>query len=276
MATHPWPLVPCITIHTSMWMAWWFCRSYQTWVHILGDLWPGWMRASLCMDCITGLSDLYNASRDMWHVCEPIHGHWSSHHNPHLPGVGIMVCKSCKTLTHIFGGMWPGWRASLCVSYIPDMWDRSYISTGHVKGVGIMVCKSCKTLTHIFGGMWPGWRASLCVSYIPGMWDHSYISTGHVKYMATHPWPLVHHIPSHTPLWMVWWSIYPAKYQHTCLGWCVNYHEIQPSIQVLTTLLIHQWVDGWGWSTIIWATKQGDHIHTGHTKHQRMYHGWAT
>ena len=41
--------------------------------------------------------------KDMWNVCQPIHGHWSSHHNPHLTGNGLVVRKYCKTLTHIFG-----------------------------------------------------------------------------------------------------------------------------------------------------------------------------
>ena len=42
------------------------------------------------------------------------------------------------------------------------------------------------------------------------------------------------------------------------------YHELQPSIQVLTPLLIH-WSDNrWVWYTIVQAAKQLDHIYTGH------------
>ena len=65
------------------------------------------------------------------------------------------------------------------------------------------------------------------------------------------------------------------KLGHTscsCLGWCVMHHELQPSMQALTPLSIHQWVHGWGWYTIVQATKQGNLIHTGHTTLQ----GWTS
>ena len=51
---------------------------------------------------------------------------------------------------------------------------------------------------------------------------------------------------------------------HFC-WWCVMYHELQLYVQILTPISIHQWVHGWGWYTIVQETKQGDHIHTGHT-----------
>ena len=58
----------------------------------------------------------------------------------------------------------------------------------------------------------------------------------------------------------------------SCLGWCVMYHELQPSMQTLSPLSIHQWVHWWGWYTIVHTTKQGDHIHTGHT----IIQGWTS
>ena len=54
-----------------------------------------------------------------------------------------------------------------------------------------------------------------------------------------------------------------------CLWWCVMYHELQPSIQMLTLLWNHQLVYGWDWYTIVQATKQCDNIHIGHTVLQR-------
>ena len=54
----------------------------------------------------------------------------------------------------------------------------------------------------------------------------------------------------------------------TLRGWTSmdekNWHT-SCSCQVLVPLSIHQWVDGWCWSNIVQVTKQGDHIHTGHT-----------
>ena len=46
--------------------------------------------------------------------------------------------------------------------------------------------------------------------------------------------------------------------------WCTMYHELQPCIQVVAPLSIHPCVNEWGWHTIIQATNQWDHIHTGH------------
>ena len=57
MATHPRSQVPCTKTHTSLWMAWWFFRSCQTWVHTSRGLRTRWL-ASLCMNCIPGLSDI--------------------------------------------------------------------------------------------------------------------------------------------------------------------------------------------------------------------------
>ena len=42
---------------------------------------------------------------------------------------------------------------------------------------------------------------------------------------------------------------------------------------MLTPLSIHQWMHGWGWSTIVQAIKQGDHIHTGHISPKGCYMG---
>ena len=39
----------------------------------------------------------------------------------HLPGDGLVVCRSYKLLAHSFGGMWPGLRASTCMGYILDL-----------------------------------------------------------------------------------------------------------------------------------------------------------
>jgi len=55
-----------------------------------------------------------------------------------------------------------------------------------------------------------------------------------------------------------------------CFGWCVMYRycELQPSIYDIyadTPLSIHQWMHGLYLYTIVQATKQWDHIHTGHT-----------
>ena len=72
-------------------------------------------------------------SQDIWNACQPIHSHWSSYHNLHLPGDGWLVCRSCKMLTHSFGGMLPGLRVSTCIGYIPGLWDLSNASTEHVK-----------------------------------------------------------------------------------------------------------------------------------------------
>ena len=82
------------------------CRSrfIQPWAHILGGLWPGW-RASLYMDCIPGSSDhSYASTRHEKKGVDPSMGTDTSYQNTHLPGNGLVVCKSCKILTHSFGG----------------------------------------------------------------------------------------------------------------------------------------------------------------------------
>ena len=58
----------------------------------------------------------------------------------------------------------------------------------------------------------------------------------------------------------------------SCMGWCVMYHELQPSMQALAPLSIYLWVHVWGWYTIAQVTKQGGHIHTGHT----ILQGWTS
>ena len=77
----------------------------------------------------------------------------------------------------------------------------------HLPVDGLIVCKSCKIWSYIIGGMWYGWRASTCMCYIPGLWDLFRASTRYVEQMATHLWPLVPHIISHTSLGMAGWYV---------------------------------------------------------------------
>ena len=35
-------------------------------------------------------------SQDMWNICQTIHSHWSSYHNLHLPGNGLVMADSAK------------------------------------------------------------------------------------------------------------------------------------------------------------------------------------
>ena len=59
-----------------------------------------------------------------------------------------------------------------------------------------------------------------------------------------------------------------------CLGWCVMYHELQPSIHVLASLSIHQGMYMWDWYSITHATKQGEHFHIGHIIPKGCTMGW--
>ena len=124
--THPWPLVPCITIHTSMLMAWWFLQIEPNLDPHLG-MSVAWIEGiSVYMlhprlvrpfPCIHKICEMY---------VNPSMATSTLYHNPHLPGDGVVVCKSCNTLTHIFGGTWPGWRASIYISYIGPRLVRPY------------------------------------------------------------------------------------------------------------------------------------------------------
>ena len=59
----------------------------------------------------------------------------TSYNSPHLSGdgVSVMVCDSYKIWSYSVGGLWPGWRASTCMCYIPGLSHPSYASTRCVK-----------------------------------------------------------------------------------------------------------------------------------------------
>ena len=62
----------------------------------------------------------------------------TSYQIPYLPGDGLVVYKSWKIWSRSFygfGGLWPGWKTSMCMYCIRDLSVLSYASTSHVKRV---------------------------------------------------------------------------------------------------------------------------------------------
>ena len=100
----------------------------------------------------------------------------TSHHIPHLPGDGLVVCKSCK-IWHIIAlvvcGL-DGWHpfvfvisqacqtSPMCIYKTykkggnPSMATCTSHQTPHISGNVFLVSKYCIILDHIFGGMRPG------------------------------------------------------------------------------------------------------------------------
>ena len=63
MVSYTWPAVLHLPIYTTLRMAWLFCRSWQIWSHILGDLCLSWT-VSPFIECVPpGLSYLVYAPR---------------------------------------------------------------------------------------------------------------------------------------------------------------------------------------------------------------------
>ena len=149
------------------------CRSrfIQPWAHILGDLWPGWW-ASLYMYCIPGLQDRSYASiRPEKKGVDPSMTTDTSYHNRHLPVNGLVVCKSCKILARSLGGLWPGWRVSQYMNYIPGLWCLSHAFIRHVK---YMATHPCPLVPHIIShtSLWMAWCfADEPVSPGPTSWE---------------------------------------------------------------------------------------------------------
>ena len=81
----------------------------------------------------------------------------------------------------------------------------------HLHGDDLVVCRSCQTWTHILGGLWPRWRTFLYMDCFRGLSVLIHASTRHVEWMATHAWPLIPCITSHTSMWMAWWFADPAR-----------------------------------------------------------------
>ena len=136
---------------------------------------------------------------------------YTSYHISHLPGDGLVVCRSCQTWFHILGGMLPGWRACsrlvMSFPYINRICENggnpsiaTYTShhIPYLHGDGLMVCKSCKIWSYSFGGLWFGWKTSMCMCYIRGLADLYHVSVGYVIWMATQ---YIHlYLPSHPHL----------------------------------------------------------------------------
>ena len=107
MATHPWPLVPRITSHTYLGMAWW--------LEIIPDLGPhigrsvAWMEGIFVYGLISWLVRPFPFIKK---TCEkggnPSKATDTSYHIPHISGNGLMVCNSYKIRSNSFGGLWHG------------------------------------------------------------------------------------------------------------------------------------------------------------------------
>ena len=217
--THPLPLVPHIILHTSLWMPWWFIYHAR-----LGPI--SWEVCGLDggHPCIWITVQAYHTlpihSQDMRKGWQHIHDHLTSYQIPHLPADGFVVCRSCKTLAHGFGGLSPAWRASQCMDYIPDLRDLSHVFIRHVK---CMTTHPLPLVPHIIShtSLWMPWQfAHDPVSPGPTSWEVCGLDGGHPfvwtasqacqtlhmhqqdisKWVETHPWPSINHIRNHTSL----------------------------------------------------------------------------
>ena len=109
---------------------------------------PGksWPIALVVSDMCEGVPRIYFTSQAfeifppcIHKVCE-IYGNLSmdtciSHHIPHIHVGPLVVCRSFHPWAHILGGLWRGWRASICMDCSPCLSDHSYTSTRHAKRV---------------------------------------------------------------------------------------------------------------------------------------------
>ena len=85
------------------------------------DMMPGW-RVSKFMYYIPGLWDHSFASTKYVQCIathtSPLLPYITAHTSMWMPS---WFCRSCQTWANIFGGLWPGWRASLCEDCIPGL-----------------------------------------------------------------------------------------------------------------------------------------------------------
>ena len=81
------------------------------------------------------------------------------------------------------------------------------------------------------------------ICYIPGLSDLSHVCIRHVEWVATHLWPLVPRMTSHTSLGMVWLFANPAKPGPIALVVCGmdgGYPCVCVALESCHTIPIHQ------------------------------------
>ena len=202
--------------------------------------------------------------QDMWDIWQPIHDHWSLYHKTHLPRNDLVVWKSCRTLDHIFGGVYGldkgitmcnfhprNVRPFPCLHKTCKKYGNSSMETCasyhilHLHGEGMVVCRSWNLLLHLLWMVYDvPWAQTI----------HAYVDTPlnllvcscvklvyhciHNHIRGSHPyWP--HNIQRIYHVWMDEnWGTFIF-----CTGWCAMYHRLQLSIHVLTSLSIHQWIN---------------------------------
>ena len=188
-------------------MAWWFYRLYQIWSHSLGVMLLGW-KASQCIDCIPGLSELVHAPitcgmGDNWTMTT-----CTLYHIKHLHGDWLVGFRSYKILAHSFGGLWPGYRGCTCVGYTPGVWDLFHASMKHVKRVATHIWQLVPRITsHTSLGMawWfvdtaTPWLTALMVYCLDGGYPHVYDTSQDCETFPMHPQNM--------------WNLFPPIHDH--------------------------------------------------------------
>ena len=116
------PYMATGTLHHSpnpLKMDWWFADCVKSWptVLVVCGLDGGYPHV-----CVTSQAceTFPLHPQDTCKGWQPIYGH--SYLIIATPsGDYLVICRSCRILAHSFIGLWPGWRASPCMDYIPDL-----------------------------------------------------------------------------------------------------------------------------------------------------------
>ena len=130
VVTHAWHVVLPVTSHTTLRMAWLFCRSYRTRSHHLGVFWIGWS-GSQCIDCDLGFSS------HIWNRWHHIYDLWFTTSWLRLPGRwrGKVVPTNSDPIAWVLH----------CV----DGWDPSML----------IMSKTCETVYMHPQDVWNGWQS---------------------------------------------------------------------------------------------------------------------